>query len=986
MRFLVMFFSLCVFVFVSTSSAWALSAADQQRALEMISQNPALLNAPEVQRMLANQGANTASSAQTPATAIKAESSQRDRQGAGAPETLLSSQATLDALMLQQELDSAEKVKKLATYPSLRQTPLTYVPADDFLAKLYERQVHQELQKTLPRYGIQFFESSSEFDPSALPVPDSYIVSPKDVLGVYLYGVNSQNFSLQVEASGNLMIPRVGPVQVGGMSFADVKVLLADIVEKAYPNSGVALTMERFSSIQVTVTGEVTAPGAYNLLSLSTVKEAILSAQGVSEYGSLRAISIRRGGKVVHTVDLYDLIRKGASGSEFLLQSGDVVFVPSAHRLVSVAGMVKHRAVFELKSGEELDELIALAGGFLAGASQRGIELRRVDQQAERLAVRTIDWPKDTSTRLLDGDQLYVYPVDTGNILGVTLAGNVVRPGLREIPQGSTLGALFRQEIQRSGHEGTFLPSTYMDYLIVKRLDDMHRESLLRVNLALALQGDAAHDIALKHRDEVYVFNQTAIHEEPYVFVRGKVVSRPGKVRFVSGMGLADALNAAGIKHASITEKAFTKQDADDASLTDAKMTSRLQQISLRDTEQIFETKLSVDRQRVQVLSYGENGTEPSVRVVDMENEPDFILQPYDEVTFYNFFDRVPIATASVFGEVRDPGTYPITSESSLHDLIQVAGGITEKADPLKIELVRHVITAQGRQKIVDNITYAETSHTVLSAYDEVHIFRIPNWFDRKTVTLSGQVKYPGEYTIEDGETLASILTRAGGFTEKAFVRGAVFAREEVREQQIRQMRESMARIKQQLTVQSLEAAQVGERAEDKQRILQYVDQIDRQAQEFTPIGRVAMDIPQDLESLKNSPYNIALKDKDTLHIPSFTDTVSIMGEVLNPTTIVWRPDIDLDGYLALAGGFGPTADTKNVIVIRPDGSASNGDSLAAGGWWLTSRKSGIEKGTSIVVLPEIRTTSGISIWKDVTQIIYQLAVTAASLKTLGAL
>ena len=262
---------------------------------------------------------------------------------------------------------------------------------------------------------------------------------------------------------------------------------------------------------------------------------------------------------------------------------------------------------------------------------------------------------------------------------------------------------------------------------------------------------------------------------------------------------------------------------------------------------------------------------------------------------------------------------------------------------------------------------------------DEWSIFAIENWSDKKYIELKGEVRFPGKYSIAEGEKLSSVLNRAGGFTNHAFVEGSVFAREEIKQLQIKRIEESLDRLKTKAMQNSASAAQAGEDAKEKQNMLLAVTQLEKEAAAQKPIGRVSLDLFFDLNRFKNSTHDITLKDLDVLYIPTINDTISVVGEVLNQNTFVYDGENDAKDYLRKAGGTTEIADPDYIYIVKANGEAKK---LENNFFWGNSND--VFKGDTIVVPMKLDTISDIAFTKDITQILYQLAITAASLKTVG--
>jgi len=285
----------------------------------------------------------------------------------------------------------------------------------------------------------------------------------------------------------------------------------------------------------------------------------------------------------------------------------------------------------------------------------------------------------------------------------------------------------------------------------------------------------------------------------------------------------------------------------------------------------------------------------------------------------------------------------------------------------------------EKEKKDIINIPLAKASKFRLKDFDEITIRTIPNWYERKTITLKGEVKFPGTYVIEHGDKLADVITRAGGFTQEAFLYGAVFARESIKELQREKLQESIVKLKQKAATIDASNEMGADKEQELSQTANTIEELSKKAEQLKPIGRVTVTLVDDLQVFSNSSSNLTLKDKDTLHVPSFNDTVLVMGQVMNPTAIIY--DDDVANYIEKVGGLTQLADSDNIYVIHANGEAKKYSS----GIFLSDSVS-VKAGDVIVVPQELVTTTGMQFTKDVSAIVYQFAITAASLKTLGAL
>ncbi len=889
--------------------------ASNAAIIQAIKANPALLDSPQAKAMMQDAKApavSTVTKVDPPVNNIVPESN-----------------TTVD-----QTLNMSLGSEDIAAF---YRSPLSIEKNDAYSKRLMTRQT-KESPKALKRYGIEFFSNKNGMDLASLPVPENYKLVPKDVLNVVLYGPKSDNMSLTIDKDGTVVIPSFGPLQIAGLSFSEAKKTISDALMAAYPNVGVTVTISQFSSIQVTLAGEVAVPGLYNVSSFSTIKEALISAGGLSANGSMRSVKIKRQGRIYAIIDLYTIIR-GTGRSDPLLRAGDIIIVPIMGKNVVIDGDVKRPAIYEAKENTSIADLIAYAGGIQASASKNDIRITRYEGH-QGMKVFNVSLVESTKMIAQDQDKVYVHNLDKSNLRGIVLYGNVVKPGFWPLEKdGTPLKEFFGREIAQNTLRGVFLEDTYFNYAIIKRTSANLKEELIGFSLSDALSGKEK--ISLKNRDELYILNSSTVTPPSVVKISGECISRAGEYKFLSNMTLEALLSTAG-------------------------------------------TTCPIDRSRVTIVSPDPISMTMKVRVVDMLREK-VKLGEFDDIRTVGYFTTNPIQEVKINGEIYKPGSYPIADKATtLNDLIRASGGLTEKASMDKVELVRYSIHNDIRVRNVKTISVAEaTSETSpqLQAYDEVTVFKIPHWNERKSVTIQGKVKYPGEYAIEDGETMSDALKRAGGFTDAAYVEGAVFTREDLKIRQREGMERQIKDLESRVMYISTKPTEAGQSGGDKTQLVSMLGVLKEDVAKTPLVGRLAVHLDRDLGRFKGSTSDILLKNGDALYIPEREDSVVVQGEVLNPNAIVYNKEYALDDYLNKSGGIKESGDDSSIFVVHANGEAETFKTS-----FLFGSNTQIGPGDVIVVPMYISTLSGIGLAKDITAILYQLAVSAAALHTVGAL
>ena len=340
----------------------------------------------------------------------------------------------------------------------------------------------------------------------------------------------------------------------------------------------------------------------------------------------------------------------------------------------------------------------------------------------------------------------------------------------------------------------------------------------------------------------------------------------------------------------------------------------------------------------------------------------------------------------SIEGEVHKPGTYPYAKNMTIKDLIFAAKGLKESAYLGEAELISYEIIngklCEVKRRTI-NLKKAlagdPENNVLLSPYDRLFVRSISKWQKVGYVTISGEVLFPGRYAIRPGETLSSLIERAGGFTKNAYLKGAVFTRKRVQALQQQRLNEMINKLERELL--SAGSAEVAtalspESAKIKSEEIALRRQLLERLRHVKAKGRIVihLDYP---EKLKGTPYDIVLEDGDSLYIPPKSSTIQVVGEVYNQSAFIFKKGEGIDYYLKLAGGLTPNADESHIYVLKVDGSLKR---VPKHFRWL--RKVHLDPGDTIVVPQKIEKIAWLRNIKDITTILYQIAVTTGVIIT----
>ncbi|MBI5747019.1 MAG: SLBB domain-containing protein [Nitrospirae bacterium] len=369
------------------------------------------------------------------------------------------------------------------------------------------------------------------------------------------------------------------------------------------------------------------------------------------------------------------------------------------------------------------------------------------------------------------------------------------------------------------------------------------------------------------------------------------------------------------------------------------------------------------------------------VNIEDIKRS-DVKIQPGDLITIFPVVHGKGVV--KLVGAVQREGEYGVGTGITVNELISMAGGLMYYAYTDEAEITRITVTQQGPEtrKMQINLKKAlddDPHHNIrLQENDYIFVKSVPEWAIYRAVNIKGEVRFPGAYTIEKGETLASLMKRAGGFTDKAYLKGAIFTRESVRELQQRQLNEAIDRLEQQMLSQSartIETALTPEQTEQDKAAAEQKKALISKLRTAKAKGRLSIRLVA-IERFAGSPSDILLEDGDTLIIPEKPQQIQVIGAVYNQTAFVYDPDSTVSSYIEKAGGVTRDADNRAIYILKVDGTAI---SKRAAGGFLSDWKV-LDPGDTIVVPEKIEKIAWLREIKDITQILYQIAVTAGVL------
>jgi protein involved in polysaccharide export with SLBB domain len=615
-------------------------------------------------------------------------------------------------------------------------------------------------------FGADLFSNKNlTFEPNLkMATPLNYQLGPDDELLIDISGYSEASYKLRVSLDGNIRIPVVGQVSVGGLTIeqASKKIIRQLSLSYAGISNGettVSIALGNIRSIKVTILGEVNLPGSYTLPSLATTFNALYASGGPNNNGSFRNITLIRNGKLIANIDIYEFLLKGNAKGNVRLQDQDVIKVNSYDTRVELKGEVKREGRYEVLKTETLKDVIEFAGGYTENAYKDRIKVYRNTAKEKSVA----DVPQDL---------IPMFTVQTGDIYTidkvlerfsnrVQINGSVFRPGYFALDEGLTLTKLIKKA------DGV-KEDAFTNRGLIYRLKDDNSLEVISFDVTEVLAGK---DIVLKREDNIQILSKLELREEYTVSIAGEVI-KPGKYPYAENLKVEDLIiTAGGLKES--------------ASITKIEIARRIKNIDVSNADALVSS----------VITY-EVGAD-----LKTKEGKEFLLLPFDVVSVYKLPGFQNQRNITLEGEVYQPGQYTLSrNNEKISDVIKRAGGLTSSSYADGAVLLRTTqlssvdkfikkkkIASLEKQTsdtnrvnelssidLVENLSIVGINLAKIlkhpgSKYDlvleENDIIRIPRYL--QTVKVSGEVLYPLSIQYEKGKKFNKYVNGSGGYTER---------------------------------------------------------------------------------------------------------------------------------------------------------------------------------------------------------------------------
>ncbi|UKK60219.1 SLBB domain-containing protein [Prevotella communis] len=597
------------------------------------------------------------------------------------------------------------------------------------------------------------FESSMN-----LATPQNYVLGPGDEVNVDIWGASQESITESVSPDGTITIEGIGVIKLGGLSVSQAKAKLKQVIGPRYQGSQIDLTLGQTRTITISVMGEVKVPGTYTMSAFATVYNALYMAGGPNEIGTLRNVKVYRKGKLLSNVDVYDFLLNGKLSGDVRLQDNDVITVSPYETLVNITGKVKRPMFYEMKENESAATLLRYAGGFTGDAYTKAIRVNR--KAGAGYSVFNIGEFDMNSFKLMDEDSVSIDSTLNRYQNMVEIRGAVFRPGMYQVGgEINTVKALIEAA-------AGVTEEAISQHAVMHRIKADRSLEMISLDLRAIMEGTAP-DIALKNEDVIYIASRQERNEKKTVTINGEV-AYPGVYRYAENETLEDLIIQAG----GPTEAASLAKVDVARRITNPNSTEAGDQIA-----QNFSFKLNPD--------------------FTISEQPDFTLQPFDEVYVRRSPDYNEQQNVTIEGEVQFSGNYALSSKGQrLSEVIKMAGGLTNQAYAEGTKLLRQMTseerdmmetmlrTAQRNsgndsidvKKLMTNTTYpvgieldkalknpGTDDDPILREGDRIVVPRYDG-----TVKINGEVLFPNTVYFKEGKSTDYYINLAGGTTSTA--------------------------------------------------------------------------------------------------------------------------------------------------------------------------------------------------------------------------
>ncbi|TAK56263.1 MAG: hypothetical protein EPO25_01360 [Gammaproteobacteria bacterium] len=621
---------------------------------------------------------------------------------------------------------------------------------------------------------------------------------------------------------------------------------------------------------------------------------------------------------------------------------------------VFVLGEAERPGSYTVSGLSTVTNALLASGGVKPIGSLRDIQVKRDGQVVAHIDLYDLLLNGDTGddVRLLPGDVIFIPPIGTT----VAIAGEVQRPAIYEVLERTPVSQLLYLT-------GGLTPLADPRTARLNRVDDRRNRTILDIDLTTAQgRGTLLQSGDIVRIQPIRNSLEGAVQLDGHVYRTRAEQFRPG-MRLTALLQSLDEVRPLADLHYVLVRRE-TGPD-------------RRVSVVSADLAAAFANPVSEANIALQARD--------RVHVFDLATSRDEVVRPIIDDLRRQSLRGEPAQVVGVGGHVKVPGRYPLEAGMTVGDLIRAGGGLDQASYGAEAELTRYeVVDGERRQTDLievdlDRLLAGDaTADLALRPFDYLVIKEMPLWGEQESVTLAGEVRFPGTYPIRRGETLRSVVDRAGGLTDLAFVEGSAFTRRELKAREQRQISALVERLQRELASLSLQQAQSTEVATTSQA-LAVGQALLAELKQTEAAGRLVIDLDAAMRSAPGAPGEIVMKDGDFLAVPRRTQEVTVIGEVQNPTSHLHQVGLLRDDYIASSGGTTQRADERRTYIVRANGRVLAGSESR---WFGRGGSKEIRPGDTIVVPVDVEQVRPLTLWGSVTQILYNIAVAVAAVNS----
>ena len=710
-------------------------------------------------------------------------------------------------------------------------------------------------------FGEEFF---SQYPSTFLPVTEpglglSYVLNAGDKLSVIISGSLELETEIAISRMGSINIPKVGKLQVTGLTLDQANALVSDYVQTRHSGSRAYLTLTSIADVQVILSGFVEVPGIYTLAGSNSMLGALRAAGGISKMGSYRDIELKRDGKVIQTLDLYSLLLDGELNLEVSLQAGDVLHVGQRNSVVRIYGGVKRPAKFEIID-ESIEDLIRYAGGPFSETTVDTIALARLIDSTYN--SKTISSKNFTNTVAQSNDIIYVPFIDIPSDNFIDFRGAFVKQG--KFAAGSDFKEIISPEnLTADAYPLAFLFRDYNQSSKATKLqlvESLDANSLNENDAVFALSQS---DIKFMNSNLVKDFFTNPVLVEPYKHCKlfKSLANITKSSRFIAAKDI-------------INSRAIHKAVSQDSHL---------------------ESMLEEGRKSLE----GQGPVSTALFTQDRcEIDYPLILDEDPEILIYLILNSI-----NVEGPSYDSGLLPVSDTATLEKYINFTNIFKNNTSPKKVFLTSLEQTIE--------IKFSDASNVIVRPRYSINFPNI-DLNSANVVSISGAVQNPGNYYVSSSTKLSQVIEMAGGYKDTAYPLGGSLFRDSAMEVEKKYHQRLYDNLIQTLSTELTQGTPIP---------FEGLSLILSEFKSIKPVGRVIAEFnPRNLA--KNPSSDIILESQDKIHIPPRSNIVYVLGEVLSPGPQNYNSDYSFFDYIERAGGLTQFVDNGSIIQILPNGES----------------------------------------------------------------